>query len=269
MHYKLIMLVSFTNYKILTSLILFGLLVSCASKKDNNREEQISSHTEIATTDSFANSINGSVSLKQLTTLTNSVILTGLREHRLVPIYKYQNREKDKDKNFSYFSKDYYNSTTSESVEHFMPGIDILYGYNLLNISHYDFKTEKSNYLFDRPVLIKTLYYPSVLQDSLDKKPINRNYYLVSVYDKDTNKDSLINKHDLRQFYHFDETCATKTLLVPADYSVLHSQYDFQNDVMYVFAKQDANKNGTGDVAEPIHIFWINLKIPLQAKKMY
>lgn len=269
MYCKLIIFTSFANFRILTSIILFGLLTACGSKKDTNKEEQISSNTEIAIIDSFANSIKGNVSLQQLTTQTNSVILTGLAEHRLIPIYKSQNSEKDKDKSSSFFSKDYYISTTSESVEHFMPGIDILYGYNLLNISHYDLKTEKSNYLFDRPVLIKTVYYPSVLQDSVDKKPIYRNYYLVSVYDKDTNKDSFINKHDLRQFYHFDATCATKTLLVPADYSVLHSQYDFQNDVMYIFAKHDTDKNGAADVAEPIHIFWVNLKMPLQAKKMY
>jgi len=144
-----------------------------------------------------------------------------------------------------------------------------LYGFNLLNIAHYDMKSEKLKFLFDRPALVKTLYYPSTVQDSIDKKPINRDYYLISVYDEDTNKDTLINRKDLRKFYYFDASCTIKTQLVPNDYSVVRSQYDYKNDVMYIFAKQDTNKNGTGDIKEPTHIFWIDLKAPFKAKKMY
>jgi hypothetical protein len=150
-----------------------------------------------------------------------------------------------------------------------MPGIDILYGYNLLNVAHYDLKTEKLNFLFDQPALIKTLYYPSSERDSLNGKPIIRNYYMVSVYDQDTNKDTLINKKDLRRLYLFNESSVTKTQLIPSDYSVIRSQYDAQNDVMYFFAKQDTNKNGVAESKEPIHIFWIRLNAPAAAKRLY
>ncbi len=162
-----------------------------------------------------------------------------------------------------------YDGEENERMEHFMPGIDILYGYNLLNIAHYDLKTEKLNFLFSQPALIKTLYYPSFEQDSLDKKPINRNYYLVSVYDQDTNKDTLINKKDLRRIYHVDAGNTAKTQLVPPDYSVVRSQYDSKNDVMYIFASHDADKNGVADKKEPVHIFWISLKTPAVAKRLY
>lgn len=265
---------SFSVKIILSNLILITLLASCIHKKGEQKEEQISIIGSSATnvTDTL-NSIQGNVSLNQIVTNPNSVILTGLPEHRLVTVYKSKKNGEPRSvtESYSRYSSYSYNDygDESEEQEHYMPGIDILYGYNLLNIAHYDLKTEKLNFLFNSPSLIKTLYYPCFTQDSLNKKPINRNYFLVSVYDEDTNKDTLINKKDLRRFYCFDSTCTVKTQLIPANYSVTESQYDSQNDVMYIFAKLDLNNNGTIDKKEPIHIFWISLVAPTVAKRMY
>ena len=157
----------------------------------------------------------------------------------------------------------------SEIEEHFMPGIDVLFGYKLLNLSHYDFTKEKSNFFFTHPVFIKTVYFPAIEQDSINQKPINRNYYLVSVYDEDTNKDTVLNRRDLRRFYHFDSTAVVKTALIPTDYSVIRSQYDYQNDLMYIYARHDKNKHGSSESNEPIHIFWFSLKNPAVAKRVY
>jgi len=167
----------------------------------------------------------------------------------------------------SNYSDDCY-GYSSDELDEYMPGIDIIYGINLINIAHYDLKTETQNLFFNHPVLINTLYYPSFIQDSIDNKPINRNYYFVSVYDEDTNKDSLINRKDLRRFYHFNEN-VTKTYLIPSDYSAIHSQYDSGNDLMYIFSRQDTNKNGTAENNEPIHVFCVNLKTPVPAKRIY
>jgi hypothetical protein len=242
------------------------MLVSCHSK-NVQKEEQISTRTSNSVSkDSSLNSIQGHISFNQIATQPKSVILTGLPDHRLVTVYKSQKEENATlDKGWSYDSGGEENLGTA----HFMPGIDILYGYFLLNLAHFDLKIEKLNYLFDHPVLIKTLYYPSFKQDSVNKKPVNRNYYLLSVYDEDTNKDKLINRRDLRRFYYFDASAGTKIQLIPPDYSVERSKYDSQNDIMYLFARQDVNKNGTGDKNEPVHVFWINLKSPLQAKRLY
>jgi hypothetical protein len=83
---------------------------------------------------------------------------------------------------------------------------------------------------------------------------------LVSVYDEDTNKDTLINKKDLRRFYHFDAKVSVKTQIIPPNYSVIRSQYDSKNDLMYIFASLDEIKNGTQEKTESIHIFWFSLK---------
>jgi hypothetical protein len=255
---------------VLGTLLLNGVLTSCKPKKVQ-KEEQISIHTEASTNDSVLNSIQGNVSITQIPTSPNSVLLTGLPDHRLVTIYKSKkSKDTQPDESYSYSKNSYdYDGNETGHEQHFMPGLDILYGYFLLNIGHYDMKTGKLNFLLNHPALIKTLYYPSFEQDSLNKKPINRNYYLMSVYDEDTNKDTLINRKDLRRFYYFDASGSIKIQLIPADYSVLRSQYDSQNDVMYLFAKQDTNKNGTGDLKEPVHIFWISLKDPTQAKRLY
>ncbi len=254
-----------------TGLIVICLLTACNQRKAESKEEQIRvDATETPDDRDTANSIQGNVSLTQLSTIPSNVVLTGLPAHRLVPVYK--NKAASKAARDSYSSSGYSydnDATESERWEHFMPGVDILYGYNLLNIAHYNLQTEKLNTLFTKPGLIKTLYYPSLNQDSLNLKPINRNYYLVSVYDEDTNGDTLINRKDMRRFYHFDSTGVVKTQMIPADYSVMRSQYDSQNDIMYLFARQDADKNGKVDTKEPTHIFWFSLKTPQQAKRLY
>lgn len=254
----------------LGTLMLICILTSCKPRKVQ-KEEQISIHTDAPSGDSVLNSIEGNVSFTQIPTSPNSVLLTGLADHRLVTIYKSKkNKDVQPDESYSYSKNSYdYDGNETGHEEHFMPGLDILYGYFLLNIAHYDMKTGKLNFLLNHPALIKTLYYPSFEQDSLNKKPINRNFYLMSVYDEDTNKDTLINRKDLRRFYYFDAGGSIKIQLVPADYSVFRSQYDSGNDAMYLFAKQDTNKNGTGDPKEPVHIFWINLKDPTHAKRLY
>jgi hypothetical protein len=255
---------------ILAGSTLVFLLAHCTHKKEERKDEQIrvdpSAYADDK--DSLLNSIAGNAPFNQLATSPNAVIMTGMPAHRLVTVYKLSRKGSTAGGNYRYY-KSAYDEDEGEGFEHFMPGIDILYGYNLMNIAHYDLNDEKLNFLFDHPALIKTLYYPSFVQDSLDKKPINRDYYLVSVYDEDTNRDTLINRKDLRRFYHFDATSRIKTQLVPANYSVVRSQYDPRNDVMYLFASQDANKNGTRDQKDPVHIFWISLKAPASAKRLY
>ncbi len=258
---------------IVPAMILSGsCMVSCSGRDNGQTEEQITIGSDDDTTiigDSTWSSVEGNLTMKQVSTFPNKVILTGLDDHRLVSIYKSRpESETPGSKKQSWYSGDS-DEGEDENIRHFMPGIDILFGYNLLNIAHYDLKSEKTNFLFSHPVLVKTLYYPSFYQDSIDKEPINRNYFLVSVYDEDTNNDSLINKMDLRRFYQFDAGCSVRTQLIPPDYSAIRSQYDAGNDIMYVFAGHDENKNGTHEKPEPVRIFWFSLKTPGVAKLLY
>lgn len=92
---------------------------------------------------------------------------------------------------------------------------------------------------------------------------------MVSVYNDDTNKDGYINQQDLRRFYLFNQDGELQKELVPENYSVVKSEYDPENDFMFVFARLDVNKNGLIDDAEPVHIFWINLKDPTQSGQQF
>lgn len=254
----------------LITIVLLFTFPSCSSRKDVVNDEQIRlqpSDSNVITDTPQFNSIKGNLSLNQIGTYPNRVVLTGLPQHRLVTIYKSIKPANEKARSYSYDS--YYDYEYSEYDQFFMPGIDLIHGYNLLNIAHYDMESEKMTFLFEQPVLVKSLYYPSFEQDSLDEKPINRDYYLVSVYDEDTNKDTLINKLDLRRFYHFNGPNESKTQLIPRDYSVERSQYDSKNDVMYIFARQDVNNDGVVKKEEPLHVFWFNLRQPAAAKRMY
>lgn len=241
---------------------------SCNQKKANDEQIIANIESEI-NDDSLANSIEGNATMKQIHTYPSHVILTGLANHRLVSIYKSKVIKNDEQLiNISKYRSSF-EYGESENLEHYMPGIDILYGYNLLNIAHYDLVNEKGNFLFNHPVLIKTLYYPSFKQDSINKIPVNRDYYLVSVYDQDTNHDSLITKKDLRRIYYFDASTQQKKKLIADDYAVNRSEYDLKNDVMYIFAILDENKNGMTETKEPTHVFWFSLKTPDVAKRLY
>jgi len=256
-------------------LILAALVTACTTRTSETREEQIRIDTAstVEADTSLINTVRGGVPMSQMATTPSFILLTGLAQHRLVAIYK-EVPPKSKERLKEYGSY-YEEESGTDRVEHYMPGLDLLFGYNLLNVAHYDLKQEKLNYMFDRPVLIKSVYYPSFEQDSLHEKPITRNYYFISVYDIDTNKDNLLNYHLIRRMYYFNESTSEKVRLIPEDHSVERSQYDAANDIMYVYARYDKNHDGSTQPdqkkkgKEPLHIFWIDLKIANVAKRLY
>ena len=206
-------------------------------------------------------------------TRPSNILLTGNPLFRLATIYKVNF---NKDSTTFIGSNDFHFNFESigerdgnQWNSNYLPGLEAAYGYNLVNVSHFNTETQKQKAFFDRPVLIKTLYYPSFSKDTLNYKPVNRNYYMISVYDDDTNKDGFINVHDLRRFYSFDINADGKKPIVPINYSVYKSEYDPANDLVYIFAKLDENKNGQVDELEPIHIFWVDLKNPERTGKQY
>ena len=130
-------------------------------------------------------------------------------------------------------------------------------------------QTDEQHLFFTHPVLINTLYHPAFEPDTLSFRPVRRDYYLVSVYDEDTNRDTLINTRDLRRLYWFDAEAREKEVLLPTDHSVMSSQYDAGTDYLYLYARHDTNGNGQRDAREPVHVFWIDLKDPRQRGKVY
>jgi hypothetical protein len=201
----------------------------------------------------------------QLETRPRNVLLTKNANHRLTPVYKVNYDKKTKQPFVG--SNDFHTNWRNESDgnnwnDNYMPGFSAMSGYNLVNISHYNIAEKKQNLFFEKPVLIKTLYYPAFSKDTLNYQPIKRDYYMVSVYDEDTNKDGFITFKDVRKMYLFDINGKKQDALIPANYSVMSSEYDADNDFMYVFTKLDINNNGQIEVAEPTHIFWIDLKNP-------
>ena len=200
-------------------------------------------------------------------TKPSNVLLTGIPQYRLTTVYKV-NYNKKKETTFIGSNNFHSNHSTLGRTNgnqwnyNYIPGLEAVYGYNMVNISHYDIVADKQKNFFEKPVLIKTLYYPSYSKDTLNYKPVNRNYFMTSVYDDDTNKDGFINIKDLRRFYFFDINGENQKALVPKNYSVMKSEYDPANDFMYVFAQLDENNNGKRDEREATHIFWIDLKDP-------
>lgn len=244
--------------------IVFITLSSCSRK--NNYDKGFSVSPETQRTDE--KEIDGiSQDSIKIITRPNSVLLTSYPEYRLTTIYKL-NYDKRADSYFTGNNSFYNNYSDLEHSEgnnwnnNFMPGFQAIYGFNLVNVSLKNVKTQKQKLFFEKPVLVKTFYYPSFTKDTLFNKPVKRDYYMISAYDEDSNRDGFINQKDLRRFYLFDLDGGNKENLVPINYSVISSEYDCANDFMYVFAQLDENKNGQREETEKVHIFWIDLKNP-------
>ncbi|MFN0202452.1 MAG: hypothetical protein ACKVTZ_13080 [Bacteroidia bacterium] len=205
-------------------------------------------------------------------TRPSNVLMTGLSKVRLTTVYKVNVNKK---KGTTFIGSNNFLQSNSELSKgnnwnnNIMPGLEGISGYNLVNISHYDITTQQKKEFFDKPVLIKTLYYPAFTKDTLNDKIVKRNYFLVSVYNEDTNKDGFINLKDLRRFLLFDQNGEKQKSPIPENYSIFKSEYDSDNDFMFVFAHLDSNENGKIEELEPIHIFWIDLKDPTKTGKHY
>lgn len=206
----------------------------------------------------------------------NGILITSNPEHRLLPIYKLNLRLNDDDTSYFTGSNAFYSGYSEyENIEgnnwnhNFMPGFEAMYGYNFININHHNTVSKKTTTFFKNPVLIKTLYYPTDSKDTLNGIAVHRNYYMVSAYNEDSNKDGYINTDDLRRFYLFNLNGTLNMQLIPDNYSVSSSQFDPSNDYMYVYATIDENNNGHQDETENIHVFWIDLKAPNKGVRLY
>ncbi len=207
-------------------------------------------------------------------TRPSSVLLTGIPNVRLTTVYKVNFSKEDSStfigsNNYHYdYDEDEY-SPSNNWNGHIIPGFEAVYGYNLVSISHYDIAVNKQKLFFEQPVLIKTLYYPSFSSDTLNNAPVSRAYFMLTAYDEDTNKDGFIDIRDLRRMHLFNVNGERQGYLLPANYSVIKSEYDPGNDLLYVFAQLDANGNGKRDEGESIHIHWIDLKDPAMTGRQY
>lgn len=76
-------------------------------------------------------------SLNQLSHSPSSVLMKGLDSIKLIPIYKLRkkaDRSINHDFSSTYTSREY---EPKMNYRYFMPGIDVLRGYNLVNVAHY------------------------------------------------------------------------------------------------------------------------------------
>lgn len=253
-------------------LLILPVLFSCSGEKS---EESKGFPVNTSDTPEKQSGVNSNApGDSAFTTRPGNILLTGNGRYRLIPVYKVNLNKKDKttfigSNSFHNRYDEYSYTHGNQWNENYMPGIEAVYGYNMVNISLFDTVTRKNKLIFEHPVLIKTLYYPSFSSDTLNGKPISRNYYLVSVYDEDSNKDGLINLQDLRRFYYVDPGAENIQPLVPTNYTVMSSEYDPGNDYMYVYARMDTNHDGMGNDAEEIHVFWIDLKNPKSNGRIY
>lgn len=258
--------------KIIFFLVLIAFICSCSESYEKEKGFDVS-ETNIESSTEDTGMDKDSVKFK---TRPSKVVLTGTKEVRLITEFKV-NYNKKREVSFvgsnefrtHYQEEDVIKKYGNNWNSNIVPGFSALCGYNMVNVSHFNYSSQTQKKFFKKPVLVKTLYYPSFLTDTLNFKPVKRNYFMISCYDEDSNKDGKINMKDLRRFYYFDIELNENRLLIPDNYSVTGSDYDSANDFMLVYAKLDANNNGMIDKNEEIHVFWIDLNNPKQTGKQY
>lgn len=258
--------------KLISLLALMVLIFGCSESYKNEKGFNVS-ETIIENSDDESGMDKDAIKFK---TQPSKVVLTGINEVRLITEFKVNY---NKNREVSYVGSNEFRTNYQEEDDikkygnnwnsNIVPGFSALCGYNMVNVSYFNYDSPIQKKFFDKPVLVKTLYYPAFLTDTLNFKPVKRNYFMISCYDEDTNKDGKINMKDLRRFYYFDMELKEKRLLIPTEYSVTGSDYDSANDFMLVYAKLDANKNGIIDKNEETHVFWIDLNSPEQTGKQY
>jgi hypothetical protein len=206
--------------------------------------------------------------LKNIDSRPSNILLTAYPNIRITPVFKVLKNKYDDGThtgtpNFHYsYSGD--GSNGNNWNNNLIPGFKAVFGYNMVNVSYHDIIRKKQKLLFEQPVLINTIYYPTDTRDTLMGKPVLRKHIIVSVYDMDTNKDSFINDKDLRHIYLYDLTGNKISTLVPENLNIFKSEYDLTNDYLFVFAKKDTNSNGKSEEQEPVQIYWISLSNPLE-----
>jgi hypothetical protein len=251
------------------TLLLFFLLSTLAGCRDKLEQKGFA----VSPPDGNEETVDGiSEDSVRFPTRPSNILLTGIPKYRLATVYKV-NFNKDSTtfigENDFHFNYGYDESDGNQWHGNYLPGLEAVSGYNLVNVSLYNTETRTQKTFFEKPVLIKTLYYPSLSKDTLNFQPVARNYYMISVFDEDTNKDGYINVHDLRRLYSFDIDAGSRKPIIPTNYSVYKSEYDHANDIIYIFAKLDENKNGKIDELEPVGVFWIDLKNPQNVGRQY
>lgn len=266
------------NIRNIAYLLLLLPLVFACTKRDNVEKKGFEVYTNSSgNNEGDDEKKTGFTDTLKFATKPTNVLLTGVPNVRLVTVYKVNTTKGNRGTTFTGSNGFHYLYEGEENKDklnnwngNLVPGLQAVYGFNLVNAQLYNLTDDKRKLLFEKPVLIKTIYYPSFTKDTLNGQPVLRNYILVSAYNEDSNKDNFINLTDLRHLYLFDINGNLQKQLIPNNYSVYKSEYDKQNDMMYVFAYLDENNSGTIEsTVEPTHIFWINLKDPTLTGKVY
>ncbi len=130
-------------------------LISC-SREEKKKDEHltIDEFNREAETDSVTG-LKPETNFTKVPMSPGNVLMTGMNRYRLVPIYKVRSKS---DRNLHLYEESTYYGFADEKRDedefhYFMPGIDIVHGYNLINIGHYDVDFGKLSYFFDRPSL--------------------------------------------------------------------------------------------------------------------
>jgi hypothetical protein len=122
---------------IFSGLILIAILLSCSRTKIEEKGFSVSPETDKEVSEQVDGLVKDSLVIK---TRPSNVLLTGYPQYRLTTIYKINYNKRTEttfigSDNFYYSYSNYGNDEGNNWNYNFLPGLEILYGYNMVNVS--------------------------------------------------------------------------------------------------------------------------------------
>ncbi|MFT5619059.1 MAG: hypothetical protein ACI85I_002296 [Arenicella sp.] len=118
-------------------------MISCSGNGVERKGFQVS---EISEDENGQKVVGLNIDSLKLETRPRNVLLMHSSEHRLTPIYKVNYNTKTKNTftgSNAYYSGWRNDDSNGNYWENFMPGFKAVYGYNFVNVSHYNNATKK------------------------------------------------------------------------------------------------------------------------------
>lgn len=241
-----------TNYIILFYFITIGLLLASCS---DNQKQPKANYDENGTESQFdGTSIFNDTTKTQIANLPISFDSTDVLLHISGFINTEELNRNFKSRASSSISKnsDRYDETYFYTNEYKNSSSDYISGW-FSNIYFDDLISNKQQLLTQQPLFISDAYYLRKLDENKKK-----HYVIYSVYDKDSNKDNLIDKEDLLSKYISKLDGSDFKKVTPEGHDFIKGVFEEKSNRYYFITIEDSNKDGFFNKEDKYNYFYID-----------
>lgn len=240
-----------TNYIILYCFIAIGLLASCS---DDQKQPKANYDKNSTTYPSDSASIFSDTTKTQIANLPISFDSTDVLLHisGFINTEELNKSFKNRISTSMGKSSDKYDETHFYTNEYQNSNSDYIGGW-FSNIYFDDLSSNKQHLLTQQALFISDAYYLRKLGENKKK-----HYIIYSVYDKDSNKDNIINKKDVLSKYISKLDGNDFKKITPEGHDFIKGVFEEKSNRYYFITIEDTNKDGFFDKEDKYNYFYID-----------